>query len=294
MLKKVLGFYTKYFAIWVILFGAVAYLYPGPFVVLKPGMDWFFALTMFGIGVVLQVQDFKRIAQRPVIVLIGSAAQFTIMPLGAFALAKLLNLPPEIDIDRLGTRGNGQQCDVLRRQGRYGIFSFTDNRFNAAVPGTDSGADSSFGRFYPGSPLLEYADTCNAYGSCSFIYRIRGAALLQRESREDSAGLSRNISDIYYLYLFAGHCSEQGKSCRGDRHNINGSDCLKYLRDADRIRYRHGFSDEFTPEANPGDCDWEAKCRARNDPGIDTFRQAGGNAGSLAENARRTISRINS
>lgn len=98
MLKKVLGFYTKYFAVWVIVFGVVAYLYPGPFVAIKPGMDWFFALTMFGIGVVLQIDDFKRIAQRPVIVLIGSAAQFTIMPLGAFALTRLFGLPTEIAV----------------------------------------------------------------------------------------------------------------------------------------------------------------------------------------------------
>lgn len=98
MLKKVLGCYTKYFAIWVILFGLVAYLLPRPFMALKPAMNWFFALTMFGIGVVLQVEDFKRIAKRPIIVLVGSAAQFSIMPLGAFALAKLFDLPPEIAV----------------------------------------------------------------------------------------------------------------------------------------------------------------------------------------------------
>ena len=45
MLRKVLSFYTKYFA-----------------------------LTMFGIGVVLQAEDFKRIAQKPGIVLIGYCA----------------------------------------------------------------------------------------------------------------------------------------------------------------------------------------------------------------------------
>ncbi len=61
-------------------------------------MDWFFALTMFGIGAVLQIEDFKRIAQKPIIILIGSAAQFSIMPLGAFALAKLFGLPPEIAV----------------------------------------------------------------------------------------------------------------------------------------------------------------------------------------------------
>ena len=98
MFKKVLNFYTKYFAIWVVIFGAVAYCFPKPFEFLKPGMDWFFALTMFGIGVVLQVDDFRRIARRWTIVLIGSVAQFSIMPLGAFVLTKLFKLPPEIAV----------------------------------------------------------------------------------------------------------------------------------------------------------------------------------------------------
>src|SRR4030042_2066439 len=98
MLNKILSFYTKYFAVWVVLFGVTAYVWPGPVVGLKGYMDWFFALTMFGIGVVLQVEDFKRIAQKPVIVLVGTVAQFSLMPVGAFVLAKLFNLPPEIAV----------------------------------------------------------------------------------------------------------------------------------------------------------------------------------------------------
>jgi len=95
MLKKILTFYTKYFVIWVILFGLVAYFFPKPFKALGPAMDWFFALTMFGIGTVLKIEDFKRIAAKPTIVLIGTCAQYTIMPFGAFGIAKLFNLPPE-------------------------------------------------------------------------------------------------------------------------------------------------------------------------------------------------------
>ncbi len=95
MLDKILSFYTKYFAVWVIAFGILAYLFPKPFTALSPGMDWFFALTMFGIGVVLKTEDFKRIAAKPSIVLIGTLAQYTIMPFGAFAIAKLFNLPKE-------------------------------------------------------------------------------------------------------------------------------------------------------------------------------------------------------
>jgi BASS family bile acid:Na+ symporter len=98
MVKKVLDFYTKYFAVWVVLLGVAAYVWPGPFVALKGYMDWFFALTMFGIGAVLQIEDFKRIVQKPVLVLIGTVTEFTVMPFGAFAVAKLFGLPPEIAV----------------------------------------------------------------------------------------------------------------------------------------------------------------------------------------------------
>ncbi|WP_186804709.1 bile acid:sodium symporter family protein [Limihaloglobus sulfuriphilus] len=93
-----LSFYTKYFALWVIIFGIVAYFFPAPFVSLKAGMDWFFALTMFGIGAVLSIKDFKQIALNPLVVLIGSCAQFTIMPIGAFIVAKSFGLSPEVTV----------------------------------------------------------------------------------------------------------------------------------------------------------------------------------------------------
>jgi BASS family bile acid:Na+ symporter len=120
MLKKMLSFYTKYFAVWVILFGVAAYVRPDWFIALEKGMtwffavtverilprpfrlekgmNWFFALTMFGIGAVLRTEDLKRIIAKPTIVLIGSAAQFSIMPIGAFVLSKLFRLPPEIAV----------------------------------------------------------------------------------------------------------------------------------------------------------------------------------------------------
>jgi len=98
MLGKILSFYTKSFAVWVILFGVLAYVQPVPFVFLKGQMDWFFALTMFGIGAVLEANDFKRIIQRPSIVLIGTVTQYSLMPLAAYAIAKILNLEPQIAV----------------------------------------------------------------------------------------------------------------------------------------------------------------------------------------------------
>ena len=127
MLKKILSFYTKYFALWVIVFGIVAYVLPGPFVALKDYMKWFFALTMFGIGAVLEVADFKRIAQRPTIVLIGSAAQFSIMPLGAFLLSKLFELPPEIAVGLIltgsapGAMASNVMCYIAKADTAYSV-----------------------------------------------------------------------------------------------------------------------------------------------------------------------------
>ncbi len=91
---RILRFYTRHMAVWVVLFGVLAYFCPGPFNAVGRYNKHFFALTMFGIGAVLDIEDFKRIVRHPLIVLIGSVAQFTIMPLGAFALAKLFRLPP--------------------------------------------------------------------------------------------------------------------------------------------------------------------------------------------------------
>lgn len=96
MFQRILSLYTRYFAVWVVAFGVAAYFRPGPFLWLGAFNKWFFALTMFGIGAVLQLEDFHRIVRNPVIVLIGSAAQFTIMPIGAFMVSRLFGLPDEL------------------------------------------------------------------------------------------------------------------------------------------------------------------------------------------------------
>jgi BASS family bile acid:Na+ symporter len=95
MLNKALVFYTKYFAVWVVVFAVVGYYFPEPFKKLGPYNNWFFAVTMFGIGAVLCAEDFKHILKNPLLILIGAAAQFIIMPFGAFFLARLFHLPAE-------------------------------------------------------------------------------------------------------------------------------------------------------------------------------------------------------
>ncbi|MBN1787014.1 MAG: bile acid:sodium symporter family protein [Sedimentisphaerales bacterium] len=127
MINKALRFYTKYLAVWVLAMGVVAYFWPGPFIWAKPGMEWFFGLTMFGIGVVLRIEDFKQIALKPLIVLVGVCGQFLIMPFGAFAIAKLFHLPPEVAVGLIltgcapGAMTSNVMCYIAKADAAYSV-----------------------------------------------------------------------------------------------------------------------------------------------------------------------------
>ncbi len=75
----------------------LALLMPAPFAaidlwVINPMLG----LIMFGMGMTLSPQDFRIVFSRPKDVIIGCAAQFTVMPLLAWVLSWLFDLPPEL------------------------------------------------------------------------------------------------------------------------------------------------------------------------------------------------------
>ncbi|MCB4792423.1 MAG: bile acid:sodium symporter family protein [Elusimicrobia bacterium] len=80
----------------VIFAGLAGYFYPPCLSWLKPYLEWLFALTMLGIGMVTNPIDYKPMITSPKPVLLGVSAQFGIMPLASFLVAKLLQLPPEL------------------------------------------------------------------------------------------------------------------------------------------------------------------------------------------------------
>lgn len=93
MINRIAGYITKYLVVLVVIAVILAYIFPWLFIPLKPFIEWFFAFTMFGIGTLLTVKDFEPIFRKPRIVLLGILAQFVIMPIAAFVIVKLLNLP---------------------------------------------------------------------------------------------------------------------------------------------------------------------------------------------------------
>ena len=55
-------------------------------------INYMLGVVMFGMGLTLRLQDFKIVFSRPKDVVIGCLAQFTVMPLLAWALARLFSL----------------------------------------------------------------------------------------------------------------------------------------------------------------------------------------------------------
>src|SRR5699024_1407139 len=56
------------------------------------------ALVMLGMGLTLHVDDFKEITKMPGAVFMGAALQYTVLPLTAFAIGKLLQLDPALAV----------------------------------------------------------------------------------------------------------------------------------------------------------------------------------------------------
>jgi BASS family bile acid:Na+ symporter len=88
------SFVTDYFTFWIILFSVITFLYPAPFAGLTGLTVPVLGIIMFGMGMTLTGEDFRRIARRPGDVAIGAAAQYGIMPVTGFILARAFQLDP--------------------------------------------------------------------------------------------------------------------------------------------------------------------------------------------------------
>ena len=96
--QKIGKFAGDTFALWVLLAAALAIWVPQYFTWIAPWITTLLGIFMFGIGMTLKLDDFKLVLQHPKGVILGIISQFTIMPLLAFVLAKLFQLPPEIAV----------------------------------------------------------------------------------------------------------------------------------------------------------------------------------------------------
>lgn len=114
-LEKLSALAGKYFAVLVILAAVIAFIFPSTFVVFGSYITILLGVVMFGMGLTLKPIDFKLVITKPLPVIVGIGAQYTIMPLIAFSIAYLLKLPPELaaGLVLLGSVPGGTASNVM-------------------------------------------------------------------------------------------------------------------------------------------------------------------------------------
>lgn len=98
-MKKIINLFLILYPVWIIGSSVIGYLYP-------PSFSWFtgqymtiaLAIVMLGMGLTLDVDDFKGILKIPGTVALGAAAQYTVMPLVGWSIAQFLNLDAAVAV----------------------------------------------------------------------------------------------------------------------------------------------------------------------------------------------------
>ena len=93
---KVSSFLTKYIGIIIICFSIIAFFWRDGFAWTTSYTSVFLGVAMFGMGLTIKMDDFKRVFSRPKEILIGFIAQYTIMPVIAWILCQVMQLPTDL------------------------------------------------------------------------------------------------------------------------------------------------------------------------------------------------------
>lgn len=120
-MKNVAKLISKYFGIIIILFMLMAFIEPGIFSWVTSQLfgqsviTLLLGIIMFGMGMTLNIEDFKIVLKRPLDILKGTLAQYTIMPLLALALSMMFGLEEAlmVGVVLVGTCPGGTSSNVI-------------------------------------------------------------------------------------------------------------------------------------------------------------------------------------
>ena len=98
-MKKLCKLISDYMGVIVLLAAVLALSFPATFSLIRPQViNPLLGVIMFGMGMTLKTDDFRVVFSHPRDVIIGCLAQFTVMPLLAWALARLFGLDEALTI----------------------------------------------------------------------------------------------------------------------------------------------------------------------------------------------------
>lgn len=116
VLEKISDFFGKFMALIVLAVAALALFVPVTCTWIQTGwVNYLLMIVMFGMGLTLKLEDFKLVFTRPKDICVGCIAQFTIMPLLAFALGKIFGLDAALlaGVILVGTCPGGTSSNVI-------------------------------------------------------------------------------------------------------------------------------------------------------------------------------------
>lgn len=96
--KRFIHLLANLFPLWIVLGCIWAWIQPGAWTWFRPHIELGLGVIMLGMGLTLRVADFAEVAKVPRNVMIGVGAQFLIMPLAAWAIARSFQLEPGLAI----------------------------------------------------------------------------------------------------------------------------------------------------------------------------------------------------
>lgn len=116
ILEKISSVAGTYMALIVLAVASLALFVPSSCLWIQTGwINGLLTVVMFGMGLTLRLDDFKLVFTRPRDIIIGCAAQFTVMPLLAFVLSKIFHLDPALTagVVLVGTCPGGTSSNVI-------------------------------------------------------------------------------------------------------------------------------------------------------------------------------------
>lgn len=98
-MKTICQLISKYMGVLVLLSAVIGLIFPDVFSHIKPKViNPLLGVIMFGMGLTLKFDDFKVVFSRPRDVIVGCLAQFTVMPLLAWVLARIFGLDQALTV----------------------------------------------------------------------------------------------------------------------------------------------------------------------------------------------------
>lgn len=116
MFEKICDFSTKYMAVIILVIAGLSLFIPKTALWIQSSwINNLLMLVMFGMGLTLNPKDFLMVLKRPREILIGTIAQFTIMPSLAFILGNLFGLDTALlaGVVLVGTCPGGTASNVM-------------------------------------------------------------------------------------------------------------------------------------------------------------------------------------